>query len=749
MAYIEKNWYFSPTDTALQEQLVNEIGCSEILATLLLNRQVRSVEDARRFLNPTPFDMHKPFLLKDIDIAVNRIRIALETKEKILIFGDRDIDGIASVAMMVRILASLGGVVQYYIPGNEGYGLNIPAIEKSIKDNIGLLITVDCGITNIEEVEFAKENGLDIIITDHHQAPEIIPNALAVINPKQKDCRYPFKELAGCAVAFKLLEALIYSQEPIFHYNQDIVILDTETTGLNPQEDEIIEIGAVKLRNDIVIDEFQTLIRPSIKISLGATAVNGITNAMVANAPVIQQVLPEFLKFIDGAVLVAHNADFDLSFLKNKTKKILKQDINNKVIDTLAQSKTIFPLTPHSLDTISRKLEVNAVVDHRALSDARVTKEVYLKLRDLIQPRIKHFIHDNLDLLTLATIGDVVPLRDENRIIVKYGLSCLNETNKLGLRVLLEQCGDIRSFSSVKAISWQITPILNAAGRMGKANLGVDLLITEDEETAQRLVDEIISLNNDRKALQTQNLKQMLSLVSQQVDLDNEKIIIISTDKAEHGVTGIVASRIMHQFYRPVIILIINDEEAMGSARSIAKFDITEALNQCSDLLTKFGGHKVAAGLTLPKDRIDEFKKKINQIADQVLTDEDLIPCLQVEGEIDMSQLSPALIEELDQLEPYGASNPSPIFIMRGVQVTAHNKMGKDKSHLRLNLCKNDNFVGAVGWNMASLVEEILYRTNRIDLAFHVEINRWQGKEYVRLVLQDIKHCPLCDLSEN
>ena len=743
MAHREKRWSSPPVDLGLEAQLIEELSCSGIIARLLINRGIKTVDEAKRFLNPSHFDLHNPFLLKDMTKVIDRIREALKRKEKILIFGDRDVDGISSVALMVRTLSSLGGIVQYYIPTSEGYGLNIPALQRAIDDNIGLVITVDCGITNVEEVKFAKERGLDLIITDHHQVQDEIPDALAVINPKQKDCPYPFKELAGCTVAFKVLEALLYSQEPIFHYNQNIVVLDLETTGLDSQEDEIIEIGAVKIRNDIVLEEFEMLIKPKNKIPLGATAINGITNEMVAKSPSIKKVLPEFLRFIDNAILVAHNADFDLRFLRNKAEDILDKEITNSVIDTLAQSRNIFPLTPHSLSTICRKLEVKTSPNHRALDDARAAKEVYLKLRDLIQPRIQHFIHDNLDLLTLGTIGDIVPLRDENRIIVKHGLGCLYETNKTGLKVLLEECGDIRNFATARTVSWRIIPILNAAGRMRQANLGADLLITKDEETAEKLVDEIISLNNKRKNLQTQNLKQILPLVPQQVDLDKDKVIVVSTDKTEHGVTGIVASQIMRQFNRPVVILIITEDEAMGAARSIENFDITEALNQCSDLLTKFGGHKKAAGLTLPADRIDEFRQKLNQVADELMTQEDIIPSLNVEGELDMSEISAELIKELEQLEPYGSSNPSPVFIMRSVQVTSHNKMGRDNNHLRMNLYKDDNFIGAVGWKMGSLVEDILSTANRIDLAFQVEINNWQGKEYVRLVLQDMKHCQI------
>ena len=739
MAYIEKKWYFPPADPALEEQLTGEIGCSAVLARLLITRGIKTIDEARRFLNPTPFDFYNPFLLKDIVKAIDRIRMALGTKEKILVFGDRDIDGIASVALMVRTLGSLGGIVRYYIPATEGYGLNTPAIEKAVNDGVTLMITVDCGISNFKEVEFARQKGLDVIITDHHHPPESIPEALAVINPKQKDCPYPFKDLAGCSVAFKVLEALIYSQEPIFHYNQDVVILDLETTGLNPAEDDIIEIGAVKLRNDIVIDEFKALLKPKGKIPLGATAVNGITNEMVAKAARLEKVLPDFLRFIDEAVLVAHNADFDLGFLKDKSRKLLGRDINNSVIDTLSQSRTVFPLTPHSLDSIARKLEINSSPNHRALSDALVTKDVYLKLRDLIQPRIRHFIQDNLDLLTLGTIGDIVPLRDENRIIVKHGLSSLSETNKMGLKVLLEECSRGQSIPTAKAISWNITPLLNAAGRMGQAHLGADLLITQDRETAQKLLEDISALNEGRKTLQARNLKQIMPLVPQQVDLDKDKIIIVTTERTEHGVTGIVASQIVRQFHRPVIILLVSDEQAMGAARSIDKFDITWALTQCSDLLTKFGGHKGAAGLSLPANRIAEFREKIIRSADETLTYEDLIPSLQVEAELDIKQLSPALIKELDQLEPYGLSNPSPVFVLHGVQVAAHSKMGKNKTHLKLDLYKDENFIGAVGWNMGGLVEEIISKTDRLDVAFQVEINEWRGKESVRLVLQDIK----------
>ncbi|MFH1783754.1 MAG: DHH family phosphoesterase, partial [bacterium] len=268
MAYIEKRWLLSPGDGEREKQLIDELNCSPIMARLLVNRGVKNPGEARKFLDPSLFDLHNPFLLKDIVKAVDRIRESLKKKEKILIFGDRDVDGIASVALMVRTLASLGGMVSYYIPSEEGYGMNTSALDKAAKEEVKLIITVDCGISNIDEVKYANEKGIDVIITDHHQVPDEIPPALAVINPRQWDCIYPFKELAGCVVAFKVLEALLYSQEAIYHYNQDIVVLDIETTGLNPTSDEIIEIGAVKIRNDIVVDEFRSLIKPKNQIPL-------------------------------------------------------------------------------------------------------------------------------------------------------------------------------------------------------------------------------------------------------------------------------------------------------------------------------------------------------------------------------------------------------------------------------------------------------------------------------------------------
>ncbi len=543
--YIQKHWDYPDIDLRLRREYIDTLGCSEITADLLLSRGIMSVSDASSYLNPDLQKLHDPFSLKDIRPAIKRIRSAIDSKENVLIFADRDADGITSLALIMYALKCLGGSASYTIP-QQGYGMNYDVIQQAARDKVSLIITLDCGIGNWMEIDYAKNLGIDVVIIDHHEPPQILPKAIAVVDPKQKDCPYPHKQLAGCGVAFKVIQALL------------------------------------------------------------------------------------------GYIPV-----------------------------------------------------------------------------------------DQLDLVALGTLADMMPLIGENRILVKHGLGVLQKTSRIGLSLLNKHKN--------------ITSLLNAPGRMGEATIGAELLLCDDFQQAEKLVERIIVLNEKRKTMQAIGEEEIFSLISQQVDLNYEKMIIISTDKIDENIGGLIASRFVRQYFKPVFILMVKEDKVIGSTRSIEGLDIIEALSHCKDLLLEFGGHKAAAGFSMHRDMIERFSEKIKGVVEQMIGSSSLIPSVKIDSQLSMSQLVPKLMSELELFQPFGQKNPAPTFSIPKVQVDGFCKIGKGKTHLKLNLSKGNDFATAIGWNMGILQEEILCKTNEVDIAFQVTNDEFRGKRNINLILQDLR----------
>lgn len=566
----QKKWRFLKPDPGLKTELSQALNISPLLAQILLNRGIRTVSAADKFLNANLSDLYNPYHLKDMSKAVRRVREAIARSESILIFGDKDVDGITGTALLVRLLRQLEAKVRYYVPGSEDYGLDVETIKRAASAGISLIISVDCGVSNFEEIKTASELGLDAVILDHHEVPAVLPKALAVVDPKQKDCPYPFQGLSGVGIAFKFGQALVSSLD----LNREEVILDS--------------------------------------------------------------------------------------------------------------------------------------------------------------PKMRYYLENYLDLTALGTIADVVPLLDENRLLVKEGLEKLGETKKVGLVTLLRRLN--LNQPTTADVGWKIAPLLNAAGRKNEAGLGVELLITQGAKRASEIVDRLVQLNEERK----EQLSITLSKVALEINREvNENIIIIASPYCDRSLTGLVANRLKDQFKRPVVVL-TTEEEAKGSGRSIDAFDLTEILPQCKDLLSKYGGHKKAAGLSLPFRNIEAFKEKMQALARAHLNQDDLVPEVPIEAQINLSDVSFNLVEELSRLAPFGTDNPEPIFSSLGLRTLEAEKIGSDQSHLRLRVKDKGDIITALGWKMGELAP-LVWESDRCDLAFKIEINSWGGKEELRLNLEDVR----------
>lgn len=552
-------------DHELAEDMSRQLDISPLTATVLVNRRITSLKEARDFLSPSLDKLVNPFLLKDMDKAVHRIALALEEYQNVWIYGDYDVDGVTSTSVLMIFLKKLGFNPSYYIPDRmtEGYGLNKEAIDY-IKDKNGqLIITVDCGITSFDVAKYCKEKNIDLIITDHHQCGEDIPIAEAVINPNREDCKYPFKKLAGVGVAFKLVQAL------------------------------------------------------------------------------------------------------------------------------------------------SQFLEVD--IDYNEL----------------------------LPIVAIGTVADVVSLTGENRVIVKNGLETIKGSKNLGIKALLDITGLQHKDVSSGHIGFVIGPRINAGGRIGLAKYGVELFTSEASEDAKTLAERLDLENNKRQNIEKEILSEAIEIIERDIDLENEKIIVLASENWHHGVIGIVSSRITERYNRPSILISIEGDEGRGSARSISSFDIYDGLKQCEDLFIKFGGHEQAAGLSIEKDKVYVLRERINEIAREILTDEDLIPEVYVDREVDTKNVTKTAIKELDLLQPFGIDNSSPQFLIRNANVKLSRTIGKENKHLKLLVEKEGKEFDCIGFRLGALDESIEIGDS-IDLVVSLEINEYRNNEKIQLNIKQL-----------
>jgi single-stranded-DNA-specific exonuclease len=573
MLKAKTRWNVRKPDQVLVETLTKELNITPLVAQLLVNRGFHTVEDARYFLFGTE-QFHDPFLLKDMDKAVQRIKEAIETQEPILIYGDYDADGVSSTTVMMKTLTDLGAIVDFYIPNRftEGYGPNEAAFRHAYESGFKLIITVDTGISAINEAKLAQELGVDLIVTDHHEPGPILPDCFAIIHPKLEDSHYPFEELAGVGVAFKLAHAL---------YGQ----------------------------------------------------------------------VPEHL----------------------------------------------------------------------------------------------------LEIAVIGTIADLVPLKDENRFIAKAGIQKLIHTNNIGLKALFKICSIDMTSITEETIGFSIGPRINAAGRLGDAAPAVHLLLSEDPTEAMELANEIDRLNRTRQTIVNEMTEEAIEMVEKTFSHD-QKVIVIGKENWNAGVVGIVASRLVDKYYRPTIVLTFDHEKgtAKGSARSIDGFDLFQNLSLCRDILPHFGGHTAAAGMTLNIDDVSELRRRLNDLASDLLSEEMLIPVTKLDGEFEIQEIQLDAIKEMLLLAPFGMENPKPKVLLKDAGISNYRKIGSEQNHLKITLEKNGFSLDSIGFGLGRIYDEVS-PTSSVSVIGELSINEWNNVQKPQLFLQDISvdHWQLFDWRGN
>ena len=536
-------------------------GISPLLIALLHNRGIVE-EDIEKFIHPSSQDLHDPFLMKDMDRAVERIIRGIHKKERILVYGDYDADGITATSLLLKFLRDLKISGYFYIPHrqSEGYGLNRGAIRKASKENINLIITCDCGISSMEEIEYAYTLGMEVIITDHHRTETPVSPKIPVLNPHQPDCNYPFKGLSGVGVAFKLCQALVQ------------------------------KMG------------------------------------------------------------------------------IPRDCLNNY-----------------------------------------------------------------LDLVALGTIGDIVPLRGENRILVKLGLERLNSSSlSLGLRALIKLVGLEKKKLSERQVGYILAPRLNACGRLSLAKKGVDLILSTTHQQAFRLAKDLNRENTYRQRIE----RRMRREADQILSISKQDWVIVVAKKGWHpGVVGLVASYIREKYLRPSLVFSLDGKLARGSARSVPSFPIFKALEKCENLLQSFGGHKLAAGMTLPVKNIEPLKKRLNCLAHDMLSPEDFSPSYFIDAKVNLDKLNKEIVEELELLAPYGSENPLPLFLAERVHLSSLEKIRRGIK-MRVASSRGEEEFEAIGFGL-NKEKELTSQKGTINIIYTPRINQYRGEEKIQLEIKD------------
>lgn len=546
--------------------IMDEFQIPEIVARAMINRGVDTIPKVRVYFEDNLNLLHDAYLLKGMDKAVEKVQKALLQKAKICVYGDYDVDGITSTAIMMRTLEKLHADAVYYIPNRleEGYGLGISSMDKIKALGVRLIVTVDCGIRSIEVVDYAKGLGMEVIITDHHECEGELPDAFCIINPNQKDCDYPYNNLAGVGVAYKLAGAML--------------------------------------------------------------AINGYGS----------------------------------------------------------------------------------------------------------------FTEELLDIVSIGTIADVVPLQDENRIIVKNGLKRILDTKNEGIKALLKVCGLNGKEINAYNVAFMLAPRINAAGRIADASECVELLLTDNADRAMEIAKKLDLDNRERQGIENEILSAAAAMIEQTVDFDRDRVLVLSNEKWHIGVVGIVASRLVDKFNFPTFIMSEDGEFSKGSARSINGFNIFEAMSRLSGLFEKYGGHEMAAGFTIRTDRIDELRKSMNDEVIRVMGKDRFLPELRVDYKLTPEDINVDTIRKLKLMEPFGAGNSSPVYVYRGLSILSSKSVGNELKHLQLMVHDGVNEIKCIAFNMGSM-QKVLSIGKKIDIICSVENNVWNNYESVQLNIKDIK----------
>lgn len=701
-------WEKADIETDRVREISERYGLDLLAAAILVRRGITEGPEVKYYIESELRYVHSPFLFEEMEDAVDRIIRAKVEGEKILVYGDRDVDGITSVALIVETLEQLGIPVQWRVPmGDDPYGLSIAEIERFSAEDGTLIIAVDCGTTNTAEIERGVELGVDTIVVDHHNPQEDLPPAVAVVNPKLSDSAYPFDGLCACALSAKLRQALAFAVTPAYG---EVVCL----VNARPGNDTII-IDAVKLQNMVEVDRLSETIAPGM-VTLDQT---------------------RFYQFVQGQPITV----YEESTQKKLLREAFGHGVDIYVHDIAPEVWRAFPaLRDRSLLWMGQSSRLAKYTEGTFPSEIEVFGNLFAALFAKNEPAVEEALAGCLDLVALGTLADMMPLRDENRVLVRHGLGALAATSRPGLRLLLDRLGLAERDLTSKDIGWQLTPVINASGRMGNPDKAVRLLLSTDPEEQLRLADEVVGMNKERKRIGDDAWKRVVPKAETSLTELGEKLIIIEDDSIHRGITGIISGRLARKYNVPSAVLSTVEDRIVGSIRSARGFCATDFLKQFEEILDDWGGHDAAAGFHLAQTNRERFLEMVRSAAPAITLGDEADEHLHIDAEIPHAYMTPKLWEVLDLLEPYGQEHPRLAFLVRNAAIDRLEFMGKtSQNHVRMLIDTGQYKWPAVYWNAAELVETQFSPSERVDVVFELNRNYFQNRENLQLVVLDVR----------
>lgn len=707
--YIKKN-----VSIDVVKQLHEKFNLSKLEASILARRNITSSNSLLYYLEDDLRFSHIPFLLKNMEDAVERILAAKEEGEKVLIFGDRDVDGITSTAILYSYFKSQGMDISYRLPvGEDAYGLSIAAIDDFAKNYGSLIITVDCGISNIKEIDYANSLGIDVIVTDHHNPPEVLPNALTIIDPKISDSGYPFKDISGAAVAYKLVSALRFSKYDI--YNQEFCLLNVVKT-----EGNTYKIQCIKIRNLVKIAELTQEVT-EFPISINSTS------------------LPEFLK---GQIILTWN----VNSTKESLQEIFGTRIDFNLIDLQSEiSKEIPFVAGKTIDQLNKCSKISKYTDYET-TDLEALHNLFITYIEKINS--KKFPKDSVDssndlqLVTLAALADIMPMQNENRIFVKSGIHSINKgKTRYGIAELLARLNLVGKPLNSTDVSWKLIPILNAAGRLGQSNLALELLISEDATERERLAEKIIELNEQRKRFVEEAEFSTIQQAQESLQIYDNKICLVADEKINKGITGILATKMVQKFQVPSIAITFTEDKsvAAGSMRSCRNCVATKLLDNFGDFFINHGGHDYAAGFSFDSAKLEIFKAKLKELSkDIILSDEgdEII----VDAELPTEYINPDLLPLVEKFEPFGEENRDLVFVSKSLKIQDAKIMGKTEPyHLKITFDCGKYKFPAIFWKESERLNRDFKIGDKVDVLYTIGKNVFNGSITPQMIIIDIE----------
>ncbi len=698
-------WRKPPVDGKAVKSLVQRYDLDLLTAAILARRGVTAPEELPYWLESDLRYLHDPFEFEDMPELVERILQAREEGERVLVFGDRDVDGITSTAVMVDSLRAMGIDARWQVPeGDDTYGLTLEVVENFAADDGSLIVTVDCGVTSVEEIGRANELGIDTIVVDHHNPPETLPPAVAIIDPKVGE-GYAFDGLCACAVAAKVRQALALGQTEL--YGQAVTLLNVRPLN------ETILVEAVSLENGVEVDR--------------------IAEALVPGVARLES--SRLMPFLVGRSLIC----YDQAVQQRLLQQALGPAVEIFMLDLAEQVKELFPaLAGKSLLELREGSRLARYTEEPA-QEVDVLVALYRAVVNNRFPSIRESLDSVLDLVAIATLADMMPIVDENRTMVRQGLERLNTRPHPGLATLLRVLGLADRPVVSRDISWSIAPVINASGRMGTPSRAVQLLLSDDPRERDQLAREIREQNRKRRQVGEEGWRSLLPRAEEALQAGGNKMIALHEPAIHRGVTGILAGRLCRRYNVPVTVLTSVGENAVGSVRSVRGFMATRFLERFSDILQKWGGHDEAAGFNLPEERLTQFWERFREILPELALEDEKESEIAIDAELPSKYLTPELETLVGRFEPYGQANPELRFLARKMVVEDLQIIGKDQNHLKLLLGGGGYKWPAVYWSAAERAARDFSLRDRVDVIFELTRNHYNGNATLQFLVIDME----------